>query len=112
MSIIERGPRKRQWKECYSTNLGLDLLRPFLERIVPLIDSGFGSQEVQQVIDLANSMSVSQEKSLKFPIVMEGRKSILGVRLFMDDIASPDIYVVAESSFCGRISTALEESDL
>jgi hypothetical protein len=113
MGAIQGSERKREWEE-WSTNVELELLRPFLDRIVPLIDGGFSSPQVQQVIDLANGMPVGQEKSLKFPIVTEGRKSTLGVRLFMDDIGSPDIYLTAESSLCGRISAALEEfmSDL
>jgi hypothetical protein len=97
-----------RWEKC-STNLELDLLPSFLELIVPLIDSGFGAHEAQQVVGLARSMSVDEEKSLKFPIVVSGKKSQLVVRLFMDDIAAPDIYLTTEPSLCARISAALDE---
>jgi hypothetical protein len=101
-------PQPGRWEEC-STNLELDLLPSFLELIVPLIDSGFGAREAQEVVDLAKSMSVDEERSLKFPIVVGGRKTLLVVRLFMDDVAAPDIYLTTEPSLCARISAALDE---
>jgi hypothetical protein len=96
-----------RWEEC-STNLELDLLPSFLELIVPLIDGGFTPRETQQVCDMTRGMSVDDEKSLKFPIIVDGKKSLLVVRIFMDDIAAPDIYFTAEPSLCARIRSVLD----
>jgi hypothetical protein len=85
------------------------LVPSFLELIVPLIDAGFTAREAQQVVDLAKRMSVEEEKSLKFPIVVDGKESLLAVRIFMDDIESPDIYLTAEPSLCAGIRSALHE---
>jgi hypothetical protein len=96
------------WTEC-SINVELDLLPSFLELIAPLIDSGFERCEVQRVLDMAKGMFVDEERSLKFPIVVGGRKSFLIVRIFMDDIAAPDIYLTTEPSICKRIYSVLDE---
>ncbi len=97
-----------RWEEC-STNLELDLLPSILELIVPLIDSGFGTHEARQVFDMAKGMSVDEEKLLKFPIVVSAGESLLVVRIFMDDIAAPDIYLATEPALCARIRSVLDE---
>src|SRR5688572_28303227 len=74
-----------------STNFDSEEVRPFLERLKPLIESGFSDKEILQVQKTLESMKVDEEKELEFPIRYKGQQTVLRVTIFMDDVNAPDL---------------------
>src|SRR6185503_9104095 len=93
-----------------STNFDMENVRPFLQRISPLIESGFGAAEIQQVCQLAERMEHDAEEELEFPIRYAGRDSLLRIGIFMDDITAPDVYFCAPPARATRIDAEVETS--
>jgi len=91
-----------------STGFDMEHVRPFLQRISPLIESGFGEAEIQQVCQLAESMAHDAEQELEFPIRYAGRANLLRIGIFMDDIDSPDIYFYSPPALAAQIDAEME----
>ena len=85
--------RREKALEEWSTNLDVDELLPFLQKLSALIDSGFGKKEVSEVVGVAEMMRVEQTKNFRFPIRYRRESCNLFVSVFMDDVDSPDLYV-------------------
>ena len=92
----ESGPREETMPgnglQEFSTNFDSEMVRPFLERIRPFIDSGFGAEEVERVCQVAATLPQDQEGTIAFQIRYAGKEAEFKVRVFMDDVDSPDIY--------------------
>jgi len=76
-------------------NFDAENVKPFLDRVTPLVESGFGASEKQQVLDLLASLQVDDEKGLSFAIRYAGKDTTLKVRIFLDDVDAPDVYLFA-----------------
>jgi hypothetical protein len=83
-SFFNKKPKQQELHE-FSTNFGADMVRPFLERVQPLIESGFGAREIERVCQLVATLPV-----------------------FMDDIASPDIYFFTSAALAQQIDAECE----
>ena len=98
-----------------STNLNMETLQPFLERLALLIPSGFGQAEIDRIVALAKSTKADDEQELEFPIQFDGQRSVLKVGIFMDDIDSPDIYLHSPPKLAeqidGLIGQFIEEQE-
>jgi hypothetical protein len=92
-----------QLKEA-SMNFDAETVGPFLDRVAPLIESGFGSPEKMQVLDLLASLQLDDEKELSFSIRYAGEKSTLKVGIFLDDFDAPDLCFLA----CEPLSAAIQ----
>jgi hypothetical protein len=76
----------------FSTNFDSEMVRPFLERIVPFFASGFGSDEIERVCQVVATLPHDEERTIEFKIRHAGEEAELSVHVFMDDVDSPDIY--------------------
>ena len=92
-----------------STNFDMENVRPFLQRISPFIESGFGEAQIQQVCQLAENMPHDTEKELEFPIRYAGRDSLLRIGIFMDDINAPDVYFFSPPALAAQIDAEMEK---
>jgi hypothetical protein len=90
-----------------SMNFDLDNVKPFLHRVADLIQSGFGEPEIAQIIALAEGMEHDDEQELIFKIRHQGNAAELRVRIFMDDIAAPDLYFFSPPALAEKISAEL-----
>jgi hypothetical protein len=91
-----------------SMNFDSENVRPFLERLKPLVESGFSDGEVLQVQRMMEDLKIDEEKELEFPIHYRGRQTILRVRIFMDDVNSPDVYFFTDPELAKEIDKELE----
>jgi DNA helicase TIP49 (TBP-interacting protein) len=90
-----------------SMNFDLEGVAPFLRRIIPLLDSGFGEEEIQRIVQTATRLQVDDEQMLEFPIRYDARATILRVVIFMDDVAAPDIAIFTHPALARAIQTAM-----
>jgi hypothetical protein len=93
-----------------SMNFDLENVRPFLARIAPLIEGGFGAAEIDRVVSLAEKMQHDEEQSLTFQIKYRGQPSPFRVGIFMDDIDAPDMYFFAPAGLAEQIDGEMERS--
>ena len=74
-----------------SGNFEVEQLQQFLQRVKPLIDSGFAEDEILQVQTTAESMPIDSSKRLEFPIDFKGTGTALKITLFMDETEFPEV---------------------
>jgi len=79
-----------------SMNFDGEMVQPFLERIAPLIDTGFSKAKIEQVVICTEDMEVDQTEKFRFEIIYAGKPSELQIEIFMDDVDAPDISFYAE----------------
>ncbi len=89
----------------FSTNFDSKMVRPFLERIQPFIESGFGSAQIEQVCQVVAALPHDQERILEFQIRYAGEDAKFEVHIFMDDIDAPDIYFFASAPLREQIES-------
>jgi hypothetical protein len=89
----------------FSTNFESEMVRPFLERISPFFEAGFGPAQVEQVCQLVADLPHDQKKALEFKIRHAGKESAFRVQVFMDDISAPDIYFFSPDALTQKIRT-------
>ena len=89
-------------------NFDLEHVRPFLQRLAPLIDAGFGLTEIDRVVSLAESMEHDDEQTLEFQIQYGNQRSAFRVGIFMDDIDAPDMYFFEPAGLAERIDAEME----
>jgi len=87
----------------FSTNFDPEMVRPFLERIQPFIESGFGAPQIEQVCQFVAGTPHDVERSLEFAIRHAGKSAKLQIRVFMDDIDAPDIYFFSPPALSQKI---------
>lgn len=106
-SFFKKRPKKQELHE-FSTNFDADMVRPFLERVQPLIESGFGAAEIERVCQLVATLPHDQERTLEFQVRHAGAVTPLQIHVFMDDIASPDIYFFTSAALAQQIDAECE----
>ena len=77
-----------------SMNFDLSAVRPFLER---LEDSLALDLPVDELVDLARTTPVDEERSRMLRVTFDGTTTQLEYRVFMDDIEAPDLYFFTPS---------------
>lgn len=91
-----------------SANFDIENVRPFLQRISQLIESGFNEPQIEQVFQLAEHMKIDEEKGFDFPIKYSGKSANLRVQIFMDDLNSPDIYFFSLPPLAAQIDSEMQ----
>jgi hypothetical protein len=89
----------------FSTNFDSDTVRPFLERIQPLIEAGFGSAQIEQVGQIVATLAHDQEHTLEFQIRYAGKDAKFQIQVVMDDIAAPDLYFFSPPALTRQIES-------
>ena len=107
-SLFGAGCKQKDHLTEFSTNFDSDMVRPFLERIQPFIESGFGPAQIQQVCDVVATLKHDEERDLEFSIRHAGKTGTLRIHIFMDDIASPDIYFFSPPDVTQKIEAEFQ----
>jgi len=89
----------------FSTNFDSDTVRPFLERIQPLIEAGFGSAQVEQVCQTVATLAHDQEQTLEFQIRHAGKDARFQIQVVMDDMEAPDLYFFSSPALTRQIES-------
>lgn len=105
--FFKKKPKQSKLHE-FSTNFDVDAVRPFLERIQPLMASGFSSGEIERVCQLIATLSHGQELMLEFQVRYAGEDTPLQIRVFMDDLAAPDVYFYSSTALAQTIAATCE----
>ena len=88
-----------------SMNFDLNNVKPFLQRITPLVESGFSESEINQVQKELEKMEHDDEYEVgRFDIVYQNKKTILIINAFMDSPEAPDIYIFTEPELAVQIN--------
>jgi hypothetical protein len=106
-SFFKKKPKPQKLHE-FSTNFDADLVRPFLERVQRLIESGFGAGEVEQVCQVVATLPHDQERTLEFQVQHAGSVTPFRIQVFMDDIAAPDIYFFTSAMLARQIDVEFD----
>ncbi|MGI8908800.1 MAG: HEAT repeat domain-containing protein [Candidatus Sumerlaeaceae bacterium] len=77
----------------WSENLDITELEPFLAGLSELVDNGFGSLEVAEVVSVVENQKLDQTRVFRFPVNVDGHDAELWISIFMDDTESPDVAV-------------------
>ena len=106
----EEGPTNEGQGQLVETSTNFDgsEVKPFLDRLVPLIDSGFAEQQVNQAVEATKSLDVDAEWERTFVIVYRGDRSLLRLYVYMDDIDSPDIHFLSNPGLVAEIAREIE----
>lgn len=95
---------KQENLEEASMNFDLNNVKPFLQRISPLIESGFTENEINQVQKEIEKMEHDDEFEVgRFNIVYQNKKTVLIINAFMDSPEAPDIYIYTEPDLAIQI---------
>jgi hypothetical protein len=86
-----------------SMNLDLEIVRPFLERIRPHIDSGFADSQIDELVGFIEATPVEHEREMRLEVADGGSPTPLVVRVFMDDIDAPDLYFFTSAGLAEKI---------
>ncbi|MGG3471365.1 hypothetical protein ABES02_28325 [Neobacillus pocheonensis] len=87
-----------------SMNFDMNNVKPFLQHISPLIDSGFSKKEITQVQEKIEKMKPDDEYEVgKFDIVYQDKKTQLIINAFMDSPDAPDIYIFTTPDLANKI---------
>jgi uncharacterized protein Smg (DUF494 family) len=92
-----------------SMNFDTSGVRPFLERLEDLLEDGFGDPEIQDVMEVIDSLAVDDETEVKYDITFAGEELPLRIRIYMEDIDSPAIAFVTAPDLADRIQEEMAE---
>jgi len=101
-------PTKTMLAEA-SMNFDSDQVRPFLERVKPMIESGFGDGEIAQVLQMMEGLKVDEEKEMELSIRYRGKQTVMRIDIFMDDINAPDMAFHTDPELAKEIDTAMKD---
>jgi hypothetical protein len=95
--------------EEWSANLDFETLEPVLKSLAGCVHDGFGSQEVAEILGVAEETKPEQTKAFRF--VVNGGMNELWVAVFMDDINSPDLYVHSHPELIKKFAATVDLPD-
>lgn len=90
-----------------STNFDLENVRPFLLRVSKRVE-GFGTAEIDTVVREITEMPVDGEREWHFEVEHEGTHVSLHIRVFMDDLETPDVYFFTSPELAASIQSEME----
>ncbi|MBT2701316.1 hypothetical protein J7E79_29100 [Bacillus sp. ISL-40] len=87
-----------------SMNFDMNNVKPFLQRISPLVESGFSTKEINQVQENLEKMEPDDEYEVgRFDIVYRDKKTPIIIKAFMDSPEAPDVYIFTEPDLANQI---------
>ena len=92
-------------------SMGFDTsgVRPFLERLEDLLEDGFGDPEIQDLMEIIDSLAVDDETEVRYDVVFAGEGLPLRIKILMNDIDSPDITFSTHADLADRIQEEMHE---
>lgn len=94
-----------------SANFDSDQVRPLLERIAAMIDSGFGETEIAALMKKVRRLKPDQTCQFVYAITCGGVVAPFRIRVFMDDVDAPDISFFGPVTLARRIDGEIEKLD-
>jgi len=91
-----------------SANFDLEHIGPFLTKLVGYVE-GFEISDVAHIAGEAASLDVDSEQEWQYSVRVGGLQSPLRIRVFMDDIEAPDLYIFAVEPLIAKVNEAMEE---
>jgi hypothetical protein len=92
-----------------SMSFDTSTVRPFLERLEILLEDGFGDPEIQDIMEVIDSLAVDDETEVRYDVVFAGEDLPLRIRILMNGIDSPDIGFVTAPDLADRIMEEMHE---
>lgn len=87
-----------------SMNFEMNNVKPFLQRISPLVESCFSVEEINQVQEKLEKMKPDDEYEVgRFDIVYRDKNTPLIIKAFMDGAEAPDVYILTEPDLANQI---------
>jgi hypothetical protein len=94
-----------------SSNFDTSEASRFLKRISALIPTGFTSAHAGRIAREMKKLKPESSHQYVFQIRFERSDALLGIRVFMDDVDAPDLYVYAPLKLVRKIDKELEKFD-
>ena len=91
-----------------SVNFDQENLYPFLLRIIPFIEAGFGEAEARRVEAFSDAIPHDEEQKVEFQVTYRGVQTLLNFRIFKDDIDAPDVYFKSHPELIQQIRGEFE----
>jgi hypothetical protein len=92
-----------------SANFDLKNIEPFLNRITPLVQSGFSTEQISQILKGVVELKKDQEKKFEYRITYQNKSMPLKIKVVMDDLDSPLVYLFSEPVLADRINDEMHK---
>ena len=93
-----------------STCFDLDQVVPFLDRVAALV-KGFGPPDIQRIESCLFDMEPDQEASFDFQVRHQGDEMPLQIRIYMDDIDTPDMAFFTSPELAEAIDQLMDKQE-
>jgi hypothetical protein len=102
---------KTQTSDLSESSMNFDLknLRPFLQRITPLVEEGFTNSDIESLMATVNTMKSDDQKDFEYLITHNGQKTTLKLSIVMDDIDSPDVCFFSNAALTNDIDKEMKK---
>lgn len=94
-----------------SANFDTSEVSRFLKRLSKFVKSGFSSAQATRLSREMKKLKPEGSHQYVFPIRFEGSDALLGIRVFMDDVDAPDLYIYGPLKFVRMVDKELEKLD-
>ncbi len=95
--------------EEVSTEIDLRNFKPFLARIIPLIDSGFTNSEIDTIFDEFQNLERDTENNYNFKIKYNGIESIMKINVVKEDSDIVGLFIFSIPNLSDKINENLSE---
>jgi len=95
--------------EDTSANLDAEQVEPLCKRIATFIDAGFGETEIDALVKKLQRLKPDGTYQVVYSITYKGTLCPVRVRVFMDDVDSPDIHFFAPLGLARRIDREFQQ---
>ena len=90
-----------------STELDLRNFKPFLNTIIPLIDSGFTNSEIDMIFNEFQDLKRDTENNYNFKIKYEGNESIMRFKVVKEDSDIVNLFIFSVPNLSDKINKNL-----
>jgi uncharacterized protein len=91
-----------------SMNFDIEDVEPFFSRVSSRVESGFSAGDARRLAAEIARMQPDDEREWQFEIAFRGTRVRLSVRVFMDDVAAPDVAVAGPQLLIAAVEEELE----
>lgn len=104
---LARKPRIPTDLTEWSLALDMDDVAPALQKMVAIIDDGFGPGEVAEVMSIVEEMAPDQTRAFRFQVTVGALCGDMWLVIFLDDVDSPDLAVHASPLVVDRFRSSV-----
>lgn len=92
-----------------STNFDLSDLPSFFKRVGRILEAGFSEREQWDVVSRAQRLELDEEMTLDYSAIYQGVSIPLRIAIFMDDVASPNVYFYTGDNLAQAIAAEMNK---